>query len=401
MPLRLGTTSRGAGGVRSPDHARRRSEPAAHHPRAALVAQAAAPHPAQRHERPVPALPHRCRRRRRAQGSAHVRPRQHRTRLEARTAGLRGGADPLPRPRRRPRFGALLGLRPQGPAPVPRPALALAVRPAYDFVIVGAGFSGLVIAERLGAAGHRCLVVEKRDHIGGNCHDRHDRNGLLYHVYGPHYFRTNSAVVREYLSRFTAWREVKYRVQVYTQGRYWSLPVNLATYRQLCGRADASETEFKDYLARAIIPCEHPANSRDAMLACVGPELYELFFRGTRSSSGAGPPRRSMRQSAVASRGAPTSTSATSTMSFRRCRATGTTGSSRICTPPPAPICDWRPITATSFPTCTANTWCTPGRSTSTSGIVTVRCPIAASACNSRSTQRPTVPTGCSSPRCR
>jgi len=154
------------------------------------------------------------------------------------------------------------------------------VRPAYDFVIVGAGFSGLVIAERLGAAGHRCLVVEKRDHIGGNCHDRHDRNGLLYHVYGPHYFRTNSAVVREYLSRFTAWREVKYRVQVYTQGRYWSFPVNLATYRQLCGRADASETEFKDYLARAIIPCEHPANSRDAMLACVGPELYELFFKG-------------------------------------------------------------------------------------------------------------------------
>jgi UDP-galactopyranose mutase len=154
------------------------------------------------------------------------------------------------------------------------------VRPAYDFVIVGAGFSGLVIAERLGAAGHRCLVVEKRNHIGGNCHDRTDRNGLLYHVYGPHYFRTNSAAVREYLSRFTAWREVKYRVQVYTQGRYWSFPVNLATYRQLCGRADASEADFKDYLARAIIPCEHPANSRDAMLACVGPELYELFFKG-------------------------------------------------------------------------------------------------------------------------
>lgn len=154
------------------------------------------------------------------------------------------------------------------------------MRPAYDFVIVGAGFSGLVIAERLGAAGHRCLVVEKRNHIGGNCHDRTDRNGLLYHVYGPHYFRTNSAAVREYLSRFTAWREVKYRVQVYTQGRYWSFPVNLATYRQLCGRADASEAEFKDYLARAIIPCEHPANSRDAMLACVGPELYELFFKG-------------------------------------------------------------------------------------------------------------------------
>jgi UDP-galactopyranose mutase len=154
------------------------------------------------------------------------------------------------------------------------------VRPAYDFVIVGAGFSGLVIAERLGAAGHRCLVVEKRNHIGGNCHDRTDRNGLLYHVYGPHYFRTNSTAVREYLSRFTAWREVKYRVQVYTAGRYWSFPVNLATYRQLCGRADASEADFKAYLDRIVVPNEHPANSRDAMLACVGPELYELFFKG-------------------------------------------------------------------------------------------------------------------------
>ncbi|MBL9204787.1 MAG: NAD(P)-binding protein, partial [Opitutaceae bacterium] len=56
----------------------------------------------------------------------------------------------------------------------------------YDYVIVGAGFSGLVLAERLGSKGHRCLVIEKRDHIGGNCHDRKDRNGLLYHVYGPH-----------------------------------------------------------------------------------------------------------------------------------------------------------------------------------------------------------------------
>ncbi len=94
------------------------------------------------------------------------------------------------------------------------------MRAAYDYVIVGAGFSGLVLAERLGHAGHRCLVVDKRDHIGGNCHDRTDRNGLLYHVYGPHYFRTNSTVVREYLSRFTTWREVKYRVQVYALGRY-------------------------------------------------------------------------------------------------------------------------------------------------------------------------------------
>ncbi len=151
---------------------------------------------------------------------------------------------------------------------------------SYDYVIVGAGFSGLVLAERLGAAGHRCLVVEKRDHIGGNCHDRTDRNGLLYHVYGPHYFRTNVHAVRDYLSRFTEWREVQYRVQVFARGRYWSFPVNLNTYRQLSGNPSATEEQFKGYLAERVLPITSPANSREAILASVGEELYDLFFSG-------------------------------------------------------------------------------------------------------------------------
>jgi len=154
------------------------------------------------------------------------------------------------------------------------------MRESYDYVIVGAGFSGLVLAERLGAAGHRCLVVEKRDHIGGNCHDRTDRNGLLYHVYGPHYFRTNSHQVREYLSRFTEWREVQYRAQVFTRDRYWSFPVNLNTYRQLSGNPQATENEFKNYLAERALPIANPANSKEAILASVGEELYDLFFSG-------------------------------------------------------------------------------------------------------------------------
>lgn len=154
------------------------------------------------------------------------------------------------------------------------------MRESFDYLIVGAGFSGLVLAERLGAAGHRCLVVERRDHIGGNCHDRRDRHGMLYHAYGPHYFRTNVVKVRDYLSRFTTWRPVDYRVKVQTHGRLWSFPINLATYRQLCERPDATEAEFKTYLTHHVPANVAPANARDAIIASVGEELYALFYAG-------------------------------------------------------------------------------------------------------------------------
>jgi UDP-galactopyranose mutase len=154
------------------------------------------------------------------------------------------------------------------------------MRDSYDYLIVGAGLSGLVLAERLGSLGRSCLVVERRDHIGGNCHDKKDRNGLFYHVYGPHYFRTNSELVRTYLSRFTGWTDAKYRVKVFMGGQFWSFPVNLGTYRQLTKNPGATEDDFKAYLARSAVPIASPANSKEAMLAAVGPELYELFYKG-------------------------------------------------------------------------------------------------------------------------
>jgi len=154
------------------------------------------------------------------------------------------------------------------------------MRDSYDYLIVGAGLSGLVLAERLGSLGRTCLVVEKRDHIGGNCHDRKDRNGLFYHVYGPHYFRTNSELVRTYLSRFTEWNDAKYRVKVFAGGTYWSFPINLGTFRQFIRNPAATEEDFKAYLARSAHPIASPANSKEAILSAVGTELYELFYRG-------------------------------------------------------------------------------------------------------------------------
>lgn len=154
------------------------------------------------------------------------------------------------------------------------------MREYYDYVIVGAGFSGLVLAERLGSSGQTCLVVEKRGHLGGNCYDREDRHGLLYHVYGPHYFRTNVARVREYLSQFTDWREVKYQVAVRTRDRHWSFPINLATFRQLVQDPAATTAEFEAYLAARRPPPAPPRNSRDVVVGAVGEELYEMFYRG-------------------------------------------------------------------------------------------------------------------------
>ena len=88
------------------------------------------------------------------------------------------------------------------------------------FLIIGAGFSGLVLAERLSSQlGAKCTIVEKRDHIGGNAQDEYDEAGVLVHKYGPHYFRTNSPRIRDYLSHFTEWHPVDYRILSHADGR--------------------------------------------------------------------------------------------------------------------------------------------------------------------------------------
>lgn len=149
----------------------------------------------------------------------------------------------------------------------------------FDFLIVGAGFAGSVLAERIASQlGKTCLVVERRDHIGGNAYDQHDDAGVLLHRYGPHYFRTNSQRIVDYLSQFTGWHEVEYKILSWTHGRFWRFPINLNTFEQLIGRPSTTQ-EMEAQLAEWRVDISNPKNSEEVILSQVGPKLYEMFFK--------------------------------------------------------------------------------------------------------------------------
>ncbi len=154
------------------------------------------------------------------------------------------------------------------------------MNPDFDFLIVGAGFSGLVLAERLSTQlGCSSLVVEKRDHIGGNAYDYYDSAGVRVHKYGPHYFRTNSDRVVQYLSQFTQWYPVEYEVRSFTEGRFWHFPVNLNTFEQLLGR-QSTTGEFEEWLREQRVAVQNPQNSEELIISQVGWELYKKFYEG-------------------------------------------------------------------------------------------------------------------------
>jgi len=149
----------------------------------------------------------------------------------------------------------------------------------YDFLIVGAGYAGAVCARQLADAGKKILVLDKRQHIGGNAYDQKDQNGVLIHPYGPHIFHTNSKKVFEYLSRFTDWRFYEHRVLARVQGEYYPIPINRLTINKVFG-VDLKEEEVESFLETKRIPKESVKTSEDVVLNSVGPELCEMFFRG-------------------------------------------------------------------------------------------------------------------------
>jgi UDP-galactopyranose mutase len=160
----------------------------------------------------------------------------------------------------------------------------------FDRVVVGAGFAGSVVAERLARGrGERILIIDRRPHFGGNAYDEHDEAGILVHRYGPHIFHTNAARVVDYLSRFTEWRPYEHRVLASVRGRLVPIPINLDTVNRLFG-LQLREDELDAWFAERAEARPAVRTSEDVVVGRVGRELYELFFRGyTRKQWGLDP----------------------------------------------------------------------------------------------------------------
>ena len=149
-----------------------------------------------------------------------------------------------------------------------------------NIVIVGAGFSGAVVARELAEAGIAVRVVDSRDHVAGNAHTERRTNGVMVHVYGPHIFHTAFEHVWDYIRRFGEMVPYNHRVKATSGGSVYSLPVNLHTINQFFG-GTMSPDQAKAFIeSRADSSIGEPVSFEDQALKFVGPELYEAFFKG-------------------------------------------------------------------------------------------------------------------------
>jgi UDP-galactopyranose mutase len=150
----------------------------------------------------------------------------------------------------------------------------------FDFLIVGAGLASSVLAERIASKLNRkVLIIEKRDHIGGNCYDYRDANGILVQKYGPHIFHTSSERVFKYLSRFTDWTNYRHKVVGFYRNKYYPIPINLDTVNLFYGLNLKNELELKNFLAQKGVKPARVENSRDVVVSRFGEELYEAFVK--------------------------------------------------------------------------------------------------------------------------
>lgn len=150
----------------------------------------------------------------------------------------------------------------------------------YDYLIIGAGLSGSVAAERLASQfGKKILIIEKRNHIAGNVYDEYDENGILVHKYGPHLFHTNSRNVFEYLSGFTSWRFYEHHVLARLDGKLIPLPVNRKTINILYGLQLKDESETERFLSGIRTKFDPVLNSEQIIMNRAGAEIFERLFK--------------------------------------------------------------------------------------------------------------------------
>ena len=148
-----------------------------------------------------------------------------------------------------------------------------------DIVIIGAGISGAVLAQQYAAIRKKVLVIEKRDHIAGNCYDYIDDNGILVSKYGAHLFHTNEEQVWDYVNRYANWYSWEHKVVAKVEGDLLPIPVNITTVNKIFGLNITSEEEMKTWLVENREPYLNPANGKEAALNKVGAVLYEKMFR--------------------------------------------------------------------------------------------------------------------------
>ncbi len=149
-----------------------------------------------------------------------------------------------------------------------------------DVLIVGSGPVGCVLAERLSNdLNLKCLIVEKRDHVAGNCFDLKNNKGLLYHKYGPHYLRFKNKKTFNYLSKFTKWIKGDYIVKSYVDKKLYNFPININTLEKLFNLKFKTIEEAKKFLDKKKIKIKSPKNSEEFILSQVGKEIYEKFYK--------------------------------------------------------------------------------------------------------------------------
>ena len=150
----------------------------------------------------------------------------------------------------------------------------------FDYLIVGAGYAGSVLADRLArVANKKVLIIDKRNHIAGNAYDYYNEDGILIHKYGPHIFHTNSKEVFDYLSKFTEWHNYQHKVLASVDGQMVPMPINLNTINSLYG-LNLSSADVEDFFASRAEDVKKITTSEDVVVSKVGRELYEKFFRG-------------------------------------------------------------------------------------------------------------------------